>query len=72
MGRPQVTRVLIGATRRGQLERNLGALGFELPPEIGRRLTEASQPESTELDHFFEATMQAMVHGGVHVRRGIS
>ena len=71
MGRPQVTSVLVGATRRDQLELNLGALALQLPPEIERRLTEVSRPESTELDHFFEPTMQGMVHGGVRVRRGI-
>jgi aryl-alcohol dehydrogenase-like predicted oxidoreductase len=31
----------------------------------------AQTGESTELDHFFEPTMQGMIHGGVHVRRGI-
>ncbi len=71
LGRPQVTSVLVGATRREQLERNLGALALELPGETERRLTEVSQPESTELDHFFEPTMQGMVHGGVRVRRGV-
>jgi aryl-alcohol dehydrogenase-like predicted oxidoreductase len=72
IGRPQVTSVLIGATRRDQLELNLSALGFRLPAEIERRLTEASRPESTELDHFFEPTMQAMLTGGVQVRHGIA
>jgi len=66
-----VTSVLIGATKREQLELNLGALAIDLPPEIERRLTEVSRPESTELDHFFEPTMQGMIHGGVHVRRGV-
>ena len=71
MGRPQVTSVLIGATRREQLELNLSALDLELPAEVDRLLTEASQPESTELDHFFEPTLQAIIHGGVPVRRGL-
>jgi aryl-alcohol dehydrogenase-like predicted oxidoreductase len=69
LGRPQVTSVLVGATKREQLEANLNALDVKLPPEIERRLTEISRPESTELDHFFEPTMQAMIHGGVNVRR---
>ncbi|MGH8494740.1 MAG: aldo/keto reductase [Gammaproteobacteria bacterium] len=72
MGRPQVTSVLVGATRRDQLETNLSALDVNLPPEVKSRLTEASRPDSTELDHFFEPTMQAMLHGAVHVRRGVS
>jgi aryl-alcohol dehydrogenase-like predicted oxidoreductase len=72
LGRPQVTSVLIGATKREQLESNLNALAIELPPDIERRLTEVSRPESTELDHFFEPTLQGMIHGGVRVRRGAS
>jgi aryl-alcohol dehydrogenase-like predicted oxidoreductase len=72
MNRPQVTSLLIGATRKEQLELNLGALAIELPPEVEQRLTEVSRPESTELDHFFEPTMQGMIHGGVPVRLGIS
>jgi len=69
LSRPQVTSVLVGATKREQLEANLNTLDVTLPPEVERRLTEISRPESTELDHFFEPTMQAMVHGGVNVRR---
>jgi hypothetical protein len=65
-----VASVLIGATRPEQLELNLRALELELPPEIERRLTDAGRPESSELDHFFEPTMQGMIHGGVAVRRG--
>ncbi|MFZ5875685.1 MAG: aldo/keto reductase [Nitrospirota bacterium] len=71
LGRPQVTSVLVGATKREQLELNLNALAITLPPEIEQRLTAVSRPESTELDHFFEPTMQGMVHGGVNVRRGV-
>jgi aryl-alcohol dehydrogenase-like predicted oxidoreductase len=70
MQRPRVTSVLISATRREQLELNLSAVDLQLPAEHAQRLTEASQPESTELDHFFEPTMQAMIHGGVRVSRG--
>jgi aryl-alcohol dehydrogenase-like predicted oxidoreductase len=72
MGRPQVTSVLVGATRPDQLELNLRALELRLPEQTERLLTEASRPESTELDHFFEPTMQGMIHGGVDVLRGIS
>jgi len=71
IGRPQVTSVLVGATKKEQLELNLSALALELPPEIERRLTQLSRLESTELDHFFEPTMQGMIHGGVPVRRGL-
>jgi aryl-alcohol dehydrogenase-like predicted oxidoreductase len=71
IGRPQVTSVLIGATRKDQLDLNLRALTLQLPPEVERRLTEVSRPDSNELDHFFEPTMQSMIHGGVNVRRGV-
>lgn len=71
IGRPQVTSVLVGATQKEQLELNLSALALELPAEIERRLTQVSRLESTELDHFFEPTMQGMIHGGVPVRRGL-
>ncbi|HEX7080565.1 MAG TPA: aldo/keto reductase [Gammaproteobacteria bacterium] len=71
ISRPQVTSVLVGATRKDQLELNLRALELTLPPEVERRLNEVSRPESTELDHFFEPTMQGMIHGGVPVRRGV-
>jgi aryl-alcohol dehydrogenase (NADP+) len=70
LGRPRVDSVLIGATKRDQLERNLAALSLRLPDENTRQLTAVSQPESNELDHFFEPTMQAMIHGGTAVRRG--
>ena len=72
IGRPQVTSVLIGATRKDQLEKNLAALALALPPEIERNLTETSRPESNELDHFFEPALQGMVHGGTRVLRGIA
>ena len=71
MGRPQITSVLVGATRQEQLELNLGALDLRLPDEVTGRLDEAGRPESTELDHFFEPTMQAMLTGGVEVRPGV-
>ena len=71
IGRPQVTSVLVGATRTEQLALNLAALDLQLPTEFERLLTEVSRLESTELDHFFEPTMQNMVHGGVPVRRGV-
>ncbi len=71
IGRPQVTSVLIGATRKEQLELNLSALDLDLPAEAEDVLTAASTPEPTELDDFFGPTMQGMLHGGVPVTRGI-
>jgi len=71
IGRPQVTSVLVGATKKEQLDLNLSALALELPLEVQKQLTEVSDLESTELDHFFEPTLQGMIHGGVTVQRGI-
>jgi aryl-alcohol dehydrogenase-like predicted oxidoreductase len=68
LSRPQVTSVLVGATKREQLEANLNTLDVTLPPEVERRLTEISR-RINRARPFFEPTMQAMVHGGVNVRR---
>jgi hypothetical protein len=43
----------------------------EFPPEIDSHFSEVSRTESTELDHFFEPPMQAMIHDGVQVARGL-
>ena len=71
MSRPAVTSILIGATRKDQLELNLKALDLTIPLEIQSRLDEASRLESNELDHFFEPAMQAMIHGNTQVRPGM-
>lgn len=44
--RPGVVSTLVGATSVRQLDDNLGALGFEIPPELARQLDEASRPEA--------------------------
>jgi aryl-alcohol dehydrogenase-like predicted oxidoreductase len=69
--RPGVTSVLVGATKREQLETNLRAADLKLPAELIQKLDDASSLESNELEHFFEPTMQAMIHGGVEVKRGV-
>jgi aryl-alcohol dehydrogenase-like predicted oxidoreductase len=69
LGRPQVASVLVGATSREQLDANLGALSLELPPEVRDALDGAGALEANELDHFFEATIQRLVTGGVAVAR---
>jgi aryl-alcohol dehydrogenase-like predicted oxidoreductase len=71
ISRPGVSSVLIGATRKDQLEMNLRAAELSLPPQVLKQLDDASRQESNELDHFFEPTMQAMVHGETTVHRGI-
>ncbi|WAS97890.1 aldo/keto reductase [Nannocystis punicea] len=61
--RPGVTSVIVGATRPEQLEDNLGALDFRLPPELLRRLDEASTPPATTPYTMFGDRYQASLHG---------
>ncbi len=65
--RPGVVSTLIGATKLDQLEDNLHALDFELPPEEIAGLDEISKPPTIPPYQFFEPTMRAMIDGGVRV-----
>jgi len=65
--RPSVASVIVGATKLAQLEDNLQALAFALPPELTARLDKASAPERVFPYTFFDAEMQGMIHGGVTV-----
>ena len=65
--RPGVASVLIGATKKHQLEDNLGALDFELSEEQRRKLDEVSSPSRGFPYSFFAPEMQAMLTGGAHV-----
>lgn len=67
--RPGVTSTLIGATKVSQLEANLQAFALKLPEEAMRRLSEVSQLEENELDHFFTDFMFNWINGGVKVVR---
>ncbi len=71
MERPQVTSVLVGATKLEQLESNLKALDFTLPSMLSEKLNAVSQPEPNELDHFFGEVLQNMINGNVAVRKGL-
>lgn len=62
-GRPGVASVLVGATRKAQLEDNLGALDFELPAALRARLDTASALPGTSPYTFFTPPMQAMITG---------
>jgi aryl-alcohol dehydrogenase-like predicted oxidoreductase len=67
--RPGVASTILGATKLEQLEDNLGALSFELPPELSAKLEEAGRPEVVHPYLFFTPEMQARLAGGVPVRR---
>jgi aryl-alcohol dehydrogenase-like predicted oxidoreductase len=61
--RPGVATVLLGATRKNQLDDNLAALDFELPAALSKRLDVASAPPATSPYTFFTPPMQAMQTG---------
>ncbi len=65
--RPGVATVLIGATKLHQLEDNLGALDFEIPPELRARLDAVSAEPKRFPYTFFEPGIQGMIHGGATV-----
>jgi hypothetical protein len=62
-GRPGVATVLVGATREAQLDDNLQALDFELPPELRARLDAVGSVAPPYPYTFFEPAMQAMLAG---------
>lgn len=66
--RPGVAATIVGATTLGQLEDNLAALSFTLPPEAARRLEEASRPEAGFPYVFFSPAMRGAVTGGTSIR----
>jgi aryl-alcohol dehydrogenase-like predicted oxidoreductase len=61
--RPGVATVLVGATRKTQLEDNLAALDFELPAALRKRLDVASAPAAVSPYAFFTPPLQAMQTG---------
>jgi aryl-alcohol dehydrogenase-like predicted oxidoreductase len=65
--RPGVASVLVGATKVKQLEQNIAALSFEIPPELRQRLDAVSAPEQTFPYVLFGNEVQGMLHGGVTV-----
>jgi aryl-alcohol dehydrogenase-like predicted oxidoreductase len=65
--RPGVASVILGATKLPQLEDNLAALSFAIPPELQARLDAASAPEPLFPYTFFEDGQQQRIHGGVAV-----
>jgi aryl-alcohol dehydrogenase-like predicted oxidoreductase len=62
-GRPGVATVLVGATREAQLDDNLQALDFELPPELRARLDAVGSVAPPYPYTFFEPALLAMLAG---------
>ena len=69
MSQPGVTSTLIGARKLDQLEDNLRATEFELPPESLQALDEASRLDPAHPYMFFTAVLQARISGGTNVRK---
>jgi aryl-alcohol dehydrogenase-like predicted oxidoreductase len=65
--RPGIAATLIGVTRLGQLEENLRAMEFEIPPELRARLDEASQPDDAYPYYLFSPAGQRMINAGTLV-----
>ena len=65
--RPGVASVIVGATRVEQLEENLAALSFDLPPELRDRLNAASAPAPAFPYIFFGTEVQGSIHAGAQV-----
>ena len=61
--RPGVATVLVGATKLAQLQDNLGALDFDLPPELRARLDAVSAKAAGYPYSFFTPGMQTMLSG---------
>jgi aryl-alcohol dehydrogenase-like predicted oxidoreductase len=66
--RPGITSTLTGATRLDQLEENLRAMDFEIPPELADRLEEASRPEPAYPYYFSGPAAQPMINAGTIVQ----
>ena len=66
---PGVTSTILGATKLKQLEDNLGALSFEIPPELRQKLDAASALDPAHPYMFFGGVLQGRIRGGVTVRR---
>lgn len=66
---PGVTSTIIGATSVKQLEANLSAVTFELPPDARKKLDEVSQLEAAHPYMFFEEILQSRIRGGTKIRK---
>ncbi len=66
---PGVASTIIGATKLSQLEDNLGALDFVIPPALRARLEAISAPITPALYLFFGETLQSMIAGGTTLER---
>ena len=66
--RPGITSTLTGATSLEQLEENLRAMEFEIPPELAVRLEEASRAEPAYPYYLSGPAAQSMINAGTVVQ----
>jgi aryl-alcohol dehydrogenase-like predicted oxidoreductase len=64
---PGIASVIIGATKLEQLDANLAALSFDLPPELRARLDAVSTIDKPFPYYMFTDIQQTRIHGGVAV-----
>jgi hypothetical protein len=64
---PGIASVIVGATRLEQLDDNLAALDFELPPGLRAQLDEASALPGPFPYYMFVDFLQTRLHGGIAV-----
>jgi aryl-alcohol dehydrogenase-like predicted oxidoreductase len=67
--RPAVSSTIIGASKIQQLQDNLAALDFTIPPELLKRLNDVSAPETHYPYYFFAGEFRKMVSSGTTVLR---
>jgi hypothetical protein len=65
---PGITSTIIGASNTAQLQDNLSAVEFTIPPELRKRLDDASAIELFHPYTFFEPLIQNRVKGENPVR----
>ncbi|HET9741921.1 MAG TPA: aldo/keto reductase [Terriglobales bacterium] len=65
---PGVTSTIIGATKLPQLEDNLAALQFAIPPELRGRLNEASAIDLVHPYKFFTGAIHDNITGGALIK----
>lgn len=64
---PGVASVIVGATKLEQLQANLGALDFELPPALRAELEKATAPDLPFPYYMYVDAQQTRLHGGAQV-----
>ena len=64
---PGITSTIIGATKVAQLDDNIASLDFVIPPELRKRLDEASALEPLHPYIFYGEVLHSMITGGTSI-----